>query len=124
MNDYEHFETLTLYGEIPVDEESFTKDITLSFQPDVIILKYISYYNASTDSFPLLVVSTNVTQPSELMVIPHSQAMLEQLNIPFRNHRSISGSYTFTIKGIDGSTNHDAVYHLGVGIVFAKYKNP
>jgi hypothetical protein len=102
------------------DKATATADIFVDFVPDVIVLKFLTMYDASTAGPPLTtIVSDLVNGP--LTAVPFSTASYEQQNVIFKNTRPINGMFTFNLDG-NGSGVHDGELSIALQIMFARYK--
>jgi hypothetical protein len=122
MNDIETYKTITLKHTIAANSSSFTKEINCEFIPDEIILKNCSLWSSAAYD-KAIAISTDLIFDTDLLTIPKTSSFHESYNVPFRNHRPINGTYTFTIKDFDNVLiSKVSTTYIAFTLVFIKWK--
>lgn len=119
--DVEHYRTFSFSSTLQANESRFEKTIALSFQPDLIVLNHVGLADESVET-DLLLLSTDIVEPSGMCSVKLKSDYSQLYNIPFQNHRPINGTYSFWLSNLDGSaTTHDGLTQISVSMSFIKY---
>jgi hypothetical protein len=126
LKNVENMTSRTVSGSIGAGVESFTADINIPFQPDVIILQAMTETNTANvaDSAEIGVVLSDLVENQVLTsFLPIDVEVRYSINAPFINRRPVNGTYTFDIRELGGQT----LAHLGhitisLTFLFIKYR--
>ena len=105
---------------------TYSQDINIEFQPDKVILKYITITNKNPNETPgILLLCSNLIPNQSLISIPNSIHYSESVDIPFKTHGPINSSYDFYLRtmGNRSINKNFANIMFSLTFIFIKYKN-
>ena len=115
-----HTNYLSLYNPI------YSQNINVEFQPDKVILKYITITNndyATTP--PILFLQSSLIPNQNLISIPNSQHYSESVDIPFKIHGPINSYYDFSLRTLLNKSIPNAssiTIFFSLTLIFVQYK--
>jgi len=128
MTEIVNYKTITVTGYMGNNENSFTSDINLDFQPDEVVVKLIIFDNAiNVITDRIYIIKTDLIDNNILAPLEAATGFIQPINIPYKINKSINGQYTFSIWNYDGSEPDDIAdfeVALGITLTFIKYKTP
>jgi hypothetical protein len=126
LRNVETMTSRTVTGGMGDGVDSFTADINIPFQPDMIILQAMTETNANPvdASAEVGVIRSDLVQNQTLTTFaPIAREVRYNINAPFINQRPINGTYTFDIRELSGTTLvHDNFITISLTFLFIKYK--
>eukprot|EP00732_Lithocolla_globosa_P008078 Lithocolla_globosa_v1_NODE_11069_length_538_cov_120.681159.p1 type:complete len:136 gc:universal NODE_11069_length_538_cov_120.681159:511-104(-) len=127
----DHYVTETYYALLDTSNY-WNENIYIDFQPDEIILKNISIYDADTttteaNKTKMFLLKSNLVSDKNgvIATFPLAQAYHESYQLGFKNTRPIGGTYEFRVTAFDNTVpagGGNFGMYVGVTLMYVKYK--